>query len=171
VTWHLVQSSDLWSHSRLAHDVCPDHLPERLATRREQAARDEQYKRDRKTARDTFLRDSILALQAAISDLIRAVYQELDRILAEFNQTGHWPARQWETPTAAGWSDAVLRLELARARVFDDQLRSLATELRTLAGNSIWAGSLAAAKAAQPGHRAPADPGQPGRHDILPSLY
>ena len=60
---------------------------ERLATRREQAAGDEQYKRARKTARDTFQRDSILALQAAISDLIRAVYQELDRILAEFNQT------------------------------------------------------------------------------------
>jgi hypothetical protein len=34
---------------------------ERLTTRREQAARDEQYKRDRNTARDIFQRDSILA--------------------------------------------------------------------------------------------------------------
>ena len=70
---------------------------ERLTTRREQAARDEQYDQDRKAARDTFQQDSILALQAAISDLIRAVYQELDRVLAQFNQTGDWPARQWET--------------------------------------------------------------------------
>jgi hypothetical protein len=99
---------------------------ERLTTRREQDARDTQYERERKTARDTFQRDSILALQTAISDLIRAVHQELDRVLAEFRQTRKWPVRQWETPTAAGWSDALLRLELARARVFDDRLRSLA---------------------------------------------
>lgn len=115
-------------------------------TRREQAARDEQYERDRKTTRDIFQRDSILALQAAISDLIRAVHQELDRVLADYRETGAWPARQWETPTATGWSDAVLRLEQARARVFDDQLRSLAAELRTLAGDSIWATSLATAR-------------------------
>lgn len=119
---------------------------ERLTTRREQAARDEQYKRDRNTARDIFQRDSILALQSAVSDLIRAAYTELDRILAELNQTGQWAARKWETPTATGWSDAVLRLELAQARVFDDQLRSLAGELRTLAGASIWAESLGASK-------------------------
>ncbi len=92
---------------------------ERLTTRREQAARDEQYERDRKAARDTFQRDNILALQSAISDLIRAAYQELDRVLAELKQTGDWATRTWETPTATGWSDAVLRLELAQARVFD----------------------------------------------------
>jgi hypothetical protein len=119
---------------------------ERLTTRREKVTRDEQYERDRKAARDTFQRDSILALQTAISDLIRAVYQELDRILAEFSQTRNWPARQWETPTATGWSDALPWLELSRARVFDGQLRSLATELRTVAGESIWSGSHAAAK-------------------------
>jgi hypothetical protein len=79
---------------------------ERLTTRREQAARDEQYERDRNSARDIFQRDSILALQSAVSDLIRAAYIELDRILAEHSQTGHWTAREWETPTATGWSDA-----------------------------------------------------------------
>jgi hypothetical protein len=119
---------------------------ERLTTRREQTARDEQYERDRKTARDIFQRDSILALQKAISDLISAANTELDRMVAEFNQTGHWTARTWETPTATGWSDALLRLELAQARVFDDRLRSLAAELLTLARESIWAKSLAASK-------------------------
>jgi hypothetical protein len=140
-------------------------------TRRERSARDEQYERDRRTARDTFQRDSILALQTAISDLIRAAYQELDRVLAEFNRTGSWPARQWETPTAVGWSDAVLRLELARARVFDDQLRSLAAELRTRAGDSIWAGNLKAAKE----HDQAIEPLQIRFNEvvtsILPSLY
>jgi len=119
---------------------------ERLMTRREQLARDEQYERDRKAVRDAFQRESILALQAAISDLIRAAYQELDRVLAELEQTGNWTARTWETPTASGWSDAVLRLESAQARVFDDRLRSLAAELRALAGKSIWAESLAVSK-------------------------
>src|SRR5207244_6127131 len=102
--------------------VCRD----RLTTGGGQEARDAQSERDRKAERDTFQRDSILALQTAVTDLMRAVYQEQDRVLAEFRRTGQWPARQWETPTATGWSDAVLRLELARARVFDDQLRSLA---------------------------------------------
>jgi hypothetical protein len=72
---------------------------ERLTTRRGQVARDEQYERDRKAARDTFQRDSIPALQAAISDLIRAAYQELDRVLAELKQTGDWTNRTWETLT------------------------------------------------------------------------
>jgi hypothetical protein len=144
---------------------------ERLTTRREQDARDAQYERDRKTARDTFQRDSILALQTAISDLIRAVYQEQDRVLAEFGRTGQWPARQWETPTATGWSDAVLRLELARARVFDDQLRTLAAELRALAGDSIWAASLDEARQLSDG----IEPLQVRFNEvvtgILPSLY
>jgi hypothetical protein len=144
---------------------------ERLTTRREQDTRDAQYERDRKAARDTFQRDSILALQTAISDLMRAVYQEQDRVLAEFRHTGQWPSRQWETPTATGWSDAVLRLELARARVFDDQLRSLAVELRTLAGDSIWAASLDAARQLGEG----IEPLQVRFNEvvteILPSLY
>jgi len=144
---------------------------ERLISRREQAARDEQYERDRRAVRDIFQRDSILALQTAISDLIRAVYQELDRVLAEFSQTGKWPARQWETPTALGWSDAVSRLELSRARVFDDQLRALAAELRTVAGDSIWASSHSDAKRLSRG----LDPLQVRFNEavtmILPSLY
>ena len=144
---------------------------EKLTTRRDRDVRDAQYERDRETARDTFQRDSILALQTAISDLIRAVYQEQDRVLAEFRQTGQWAARQWETPRATGWSDAVLRLELARARVFDDQLRSLATELRALAGDSIWAASLDAARQ----HSEGIEPLQVRFNEvvtgILPSLY
>jgi hypothetical protein len=52
------------------------------------------------------------------------------------------------TPTAAGWSTALLSLESSRARVFDEEIRSLADQLRTVAGESVWAPDLEAAKEA-----------------------
>ncbi len=89
-------------------------------------------------------------MQSGVFDVIKAVYDavydELDRMLSEVRETGQWPARQWESPTATGWSEAVLRLELSRARVFDNELRSLAENLRTVAGDSAWAGNIDAAK-------------------------
>jgi hypothetical protein len=121
---------------------------ERVVGRRESAVREQQYEQDRKASRDTFQRDSILALQSAVMDMIKTVHGELDRILAEVQHSGEWPARQWETPTATGWSEAVLRLESSRARVFDDELRSLATELRIAAGDSVWARDLESARQA-----------------------
>ncbi|GAA1279870.1 hypothetical protein Psi02_78350 [Planotetraspora silvatica] len=119
---------------------------ERLTTRHEAALRDLQYERERKSARDAFQRDSIQTLQSAVSELIKSVYAELDRVLAITRESGKWPVRQWETPTAVGWSAAVLLLESSRARVFDDELRSLAAELRTVAGDCIWAKNLEEAK-------------------------
>jgi hypothetical protein len=119
---------------------------ERLLTRREQTARAEQDQRDRDTAYAAFQQDSILALQTAISDLIRAVNHELDRVLAEFNRTGSWPARQWETSVTPGWSDAVLQLQQARSRVFNNKLRSLADDLLAKARASVWADSKATAE-------------------------
>lgn len=115
---------------------------ERLTTKREAELRDRHYEGERQLARDAFQRDSILALQAAVVDLLRSVHAELDRIIAIQKQSRQWPTRQWETPTAVGWSEAVLSLELSRARVFDDELWSLAAEVRTTAGDSIWAKSL-----------------------------
>jgi hypothetical protein len=112
-----------------------------------------------------------LALQSAVSETIKAAYDELDRLLAEYRQTGEWHARQWETPTAVGWSAAVLSLESARARVFTEELRSLADELRTVAGDSVWAQSLELAK--ESSRRL--EPLQAQFHEvvtrILPSLY
>ncbi|WP_440106997.1 hypothetical protein [Streptosporangium sp. H16] len=144
---------------------------ERLAARQDTATREAQYERERKLALDTFQRDSILALQSAVTDMIQSAYVELDRILAIEKETGQWPARQWATPTAAGWSAAVLLLESSRARVFDDELRALATELRTVAGNSIWASSADEAKK----HSQRLEPLQIRLHEavtrVLPSLY
>ncbi|MGW6422241.1 hypothetical protein ACWF82_06145 [Nocardia sp. NPDC055053] len=119
---------------------------ERFTSRRETAARDVQFERERLLARNTFQRESILALQVALADLINAADVELDRVLTIFEESGQWPSRQWETPTAVGWSDAVLRFEQANARVFDDQLQTLATEVRRAAYDSVWADSFESSK-------------------------
>jgi hypothetical protein len=119
---------------------------ERLVNQRESTVREQQYQRERKAVRDAFQRESVLALQSAVTDLIGAAYAELDRLLDEFRETGEWKARQWETPTAVGWSTALLRLESSRARVFDEEMRVLAEELRTVAGNAVWAKDLESAK-------------------------
>jgi hypothetical protein len=118
----------------------------RLAARHEVELRDQQYERDRKSAHDAFQRESICGLQTAVADLLKAVHDELDRQLVESHGSGTWPARQWETPTAKGWSDAVLQLELSRARVLDQELRDFADQLRTVAGNAIWANDLPTAR-------------------------
>ncbi|GGV29562.1 hypothetical protein GCM10010260_82640 [Streptomyces filipinensis] len=144
---------------------------ERLTGSREAAARDRQFERDQQAARDAFQRESVLALQAAVADLIKAAYGEMDRLLVELQETGNWTARVWETPTAVGWSEAVLSLETARARVFDDGIRALATELRTLAGESVWAKDVEACKRAS----RQLEPLQIQFHEavarVLPTLY
>ena len=50
---------------------------DRLTVKHESRQRDQQYERDRKAARDTFQRESILSLQSAVSDLIAAAYEGL----------------------------------------------------------------------------------------------
>jgi Rad3-related DNA helicase len=144
---------------------------DRLTARRDIALREQQYERDRDNARNAFQRESILALQSAVSDLLKAVYEELDRVIAESKERGTWPARQWETPTAKGWSEALLRLEESRARVFDEELRSLAGQFRGMAGDSIWAPDLETAK--ETSRRL--EPLQARFHErvgrIIPSLY
>ncbi|MER6187108.1 hypothetical protein [Streptomyces sp. NPDC001652] len=119
---------------------------DRLAARHETMIRDQQYERERQAARDDFQRESIQALQTAVSDVIKAAYEELDRVLAEFRESGSWPARQWETPTAKGWSESLLQLQLSAARIHDERLRELAHEIQRVAGEAIWAADLSAAK-------------------------
>jgi hypothetical protein len=99
---------------------------ERLLSTREREARKQQRRQDQQNQRNTFQRQSLLALQDAVSDLVKALYNEQDRMLEEMGRTDRWPARQWETPTATGWQDAELRLQNSRAWVFDEKLRGLA---------------------------------------------
>ena len=126
---------------------------ERLVSTREREARQHQREQDRKDQRDIFQRESLLALQEAVSDLIKAVYNEQDRMLEEMRQPsrwpsrpGRWPSRQWETPTATGWEDANLRLQASRARVFEKALRDTARDIRDEARECIYVNSLDKAK-------------------------
>ncbi len=119
---------------------------ELVTSRRERDAREHQRFQERHDQRDAFQHQSLLALQDALSDLLKAVFNEQDRMLEEMERTGSWPARQWETPTATGWEDAELRLQVSRARVFDEELRDLAREIHTVAKESVWASSLDEAK-------------------------
>ncbi|GAB3848982.1 hypothetical protein GCM10027610_071390 [Dactylosporangium cerinum] len=117
-----------------------------LAGRREREARDHERAEASRARRNAFQRESITALQDAAADMIKAVYDEQDRQLERMDSTSDWPARQWETPTAVGWSDAEIRLQVARARVFDSDLRALAHETRAVARELVWAPTLDKAK-------------------------
>lgn len=119
---------------------------ERLLSTREREAREHQRQQDRQDQRNTFQRQSLLALQDAVSDLVKALYNEQDRMLEEMLLTNRWPARQWETPTATGWAGAELRLRVSRARVFDENLRDLARKIDAVAKKSVWASSIDEAK-------------------------
>jgi hypothetical protein len=123
---------------------------ERLLSTREREARKHQRQQDREDQRNTFQRQSLLALQDAVSDLVKAVFNEQDRMLEEMLRTGRWPVRQQETSTATGWEDVELRLQVFRARVFDEKLRDLAREIHTVAKESVWASSLDEAKGLNP---------------------
>jgi len=114
---------------------------ERLVSAREREARQHQREQDRLDQRSLFQRESLLALQEAVSDLIKAVYNEQDRMIAEMRhtsrwpsrQSSRWPSRQWDTPTAIGWENANLRLQLFRARVFQQTLHDLTREIQSKA--------------------------------------
>jgi hypothetical protein len=70
--------------------------------------------------------------------LVKSVYDEQDRMLVEMERTNRWPARRWETPTAAGYADAEMRLEMLRVRVFEGEISELAGQLRGVK-KSVWA--------------------------------
>jgi hypothetical protein len=123
---------------------------ERLVSSRERDARQHQREQDRKDQRDDFQRQSMVSLQDAVSDLVKAVFDEQERMLEERGETGRWPARQWETPTATGWVDAELRLQVSRARVFDEVLRNLARDIRAVGMKAVWASSLDESKQLTP---------------------
>jgi hypothetical protein len=120
---------------------------ERFTAKRERDARDAQIARETQQQRDGFQRESLLALQQAVTDLVTSVYDEQDRMLRSMQETGQWPARTWETITARGWSDAEQRLEMLSARVFDEKANELATRVHNAGRNSVWAPTIDEAKA------------------------
>jgi hypothetical protein len=119
---------------------------EQITSRREREARTHAAAQDKSIQLAIFQRETVLSLQDAVVAVVRSVYDEQDRMLQILAETGEWRARRWETPTAQGWADAQLRLQSLRARIFDDDLRTLAGEIRATARASIWAASVEDAK-------------------------
>lgn len=144
---------------------------ERLVGSREREARQHQREQDRKDERNSFQRQSILALQDAVSDLVKAVYNEQDRMLEEMRETSRWPSRLWETPTAEGWEDANLLLQVSRARVFDEAIRNEARDIRDSARACIYAGSLDETKKMNNQLRRLYERFNDMIADVLPGLY
>ena len=60
---------------------------EQVVSRREREARERQRMQERQDQRDTLQRQSLLALQDAVSDLVKAVFNEQDRMLEEMRRT------------------------------------------------------------------------------------
>jgi hypothetical protein len=71
---------------------------ERFTARREREARDDQRRREREDQRNIFQRETVLALQSAVSDLVKSVYGEQDRMLVAMERTNRWPVRCWKNP-------------------------------------------------------------------------
>jgi uncharacterized coiled-coil protein SlyX len=92
---------------------------EQFVTRREREARQALHEQERRDRRDAFQRDTILALQ----DAIAAFWPLMMRLREE---TKH-PALFLESVevTEAHW-----RINMLRARVFDERLRQLATDIQ-----------------------------------------
>jgi hypothetical protein len=86
-------------------------------------------------------------------------------------QASEWPSRQWETPTAAGWEDANLLLQVSRARIFDEAIRDIAREIRDVARECIYANSIDETKEMNTQLRQLYERFNDMIADILPRLY
>jgi hypothetical protein len=86
-------------------------------------------------------------------------------------QTSSWPSRLWETPTAEGWEDANLLLQVSRARVFDKAIRNAARDIRDTARACIYTGSLDETKEMNNQLRLLYERFNDMIADVLPGLY
>lgn len=144
---------------------------ERLTLRKERETRAEQREQSRRDNREAFQRETLLALQQAVTDLIKSVYDEQDRMVIELAETSEWPARQWTTPTAKGWTDAELRLAQLQVRVFDNELRRLSKQIRSSGRRAVWAPTVAEAQEANDVLKGASDAFNDRAANMLPTLY
>jgi hypothetical protein len=111
-----------------------------LVTDREREARLVERELARKDARDVFPRDTLLALQDAVADLLRMVVSLHDEAVKAEEKTGHWPEPSRLDGLPADFEEHVVCVQGLRARVFDDRLRRLVAELTTAALGALHAG-------------------------------
>ena len=107
---------------------------ERLVGRREREAQQAQRQQLLDDQRATFQRDTILALQQAIGDLWSQSADAYNQAALQQAETGGWPRA--DLTVVPNFNKVSAQVNALRARVFDDELRSLASEVV----RAIWAG-------------------------------
>jgi hypothetical protein len=111
-----------------------------LLTDREHAARQAEREQARKDARDAFQRDTILALQDAVADLLRMVVDLHGEAVDAEEKMGHWPASGRFGELRASFDEQFVCVQGLRARLFDDALRRLVADVATSALGALHVG-------------------------------
>ena len=105
----------------------------RTATRQ-----DKQFER-----RNTFQRETLLALQETSMDLARMAGQMHHLDTMAFRQTGKWQEQLFSEELAEGHRAAMARANLLAVRVRDDQVRQLVSDFRSCVARAGVCGSQA----------------------------
>jgi hypothetical protein len=112
----------------------------RLITDREHEARQAERELARQDGRRVFQRDTILAIQDGVADLLRIVVYLYDEAVNAEEKTGHWPAPGRFDELPASFDEHFACVQGLRARVFDEELRRLVAELATFTLKAVHAG-------------------------------
>jgi hypothetical protein len=96
-----------------------------LATEREREAQQVLREQERRDRRDAFQRETLLAVQDAISAMGKSVLHELSRRQFDERSSG-----TWHVSNESEWDDPPRTVMLLEARIFDDELRKLVADCR-----------------------------------------
>jgi hypothetical protein len=97
----------------------------RFVTARERKAQQMRREQERVNRREGFERDTLLALQDAISKMREVILREYERKTALMAERGSWPEASASVLLSSEWLQADDRLILLRARVLDEELQQL----------------------------------------------
>jgi hypothetical protein len=97
----------------------------RLVTARERKAQQIHREQERTDRREAFERETLLALQDAISDLRQVTMRDYERKVVLMAEQGPWPNPSMSLLLTNGWIEANERLIALRARAFDEELQKL----------------------------------------------
>lgn len=102
----------------------------RLLTARERKAQQTRREQERTDRREAFERETLLALQDAISNVRQVTLRDYERKVALMAEQGSWPNPSTSLLLTNGWTEADERLIALRARAFDEELQQLVVGFR-----------------------------------------